>query len=203
VTKQNKVRRTRRTPEEARGAAVAAARRLLLTDGPDAITLQAVAAHLGMSHTNLIHHFGSAAGLQSALMRDMVAELTGTIERAIERLRAGQGNVRDFVEIVFDAFDKGGAGRLAAWIALQGEQGRLDPMGEVVRNYVENVERGADPAHGDAHQRVTSATLLVTVAAFGDAVIGDALRQMVGRERDAVRRIIGDLLPLVVVPPAR
>lgn len=198
MIRQNKARRTRRTPEEARGAAIAAARRLLLTEGPDAITLQAVAANLGMSHTNLIHHFGSAAGLQSALMRDMVAELTGTIETAIGRLRAGHANLRDFVDIVFDVFDKGGAGRLAAWIALQGEQDLLDPIGDVVRNYIQNVERGADPAHGNVHERVTAATLLVTVAALGDAVIGDALRQMVGRERDAVRRIVGALLPLVV-----
>ena len=203
MPKLNKVtgRRVRRTPEEARGAALTAARRLLLTQGPNAITLQAVAAELGMSHTNLIHHFGSADGLQSALMRDMVAELTSTIESGIEQLRAGRGNIGDFVDIVFDAFDTGGAGRLAAWIALQGEQGRLDPMGEVVRNYIRNVERGADPGKGNVHERITSATLLVTVAAFGDAVIGDALRQMVGREREAVRRMIGALLPSIVAQP--
>ena len=119
----------------------------------------------------------------------------------IEQLRAGRGNIGDFVDIVFDAFDTGGAGRLAAWIALQGEQGRLDPMGEVVRNYIRNVERGADPGKGNVHERITSATLLVTVAAFGDAVIGDALRQMVGREREAVRRMIGALLPSIVAQP--
>jgi TetR/AcrR family transcriptional regulator, repressor for neighboring sulfatase len=203
VIKHNKLpgRRLRRTPEEARSTALVSARKLLLEQGPDAITLQAVAADVGMSHTNVIHHFGSAAGLQSALMRDMVAELTATLEKGIERLRAGHGNVRDFVDVVFDAFDSGGAGRLAAWLALSGREGRLDPIGEVVRNYINNVERGADPTHGNVHERLTSATLLVTVAAFGDAVIGDSLRQMVGREREAVRRIVGNLLPLLVTPP--
>jgi TetR/AcrR family transcriptional regulator, repressor for neighboring sulfatase len=200
VPKQNKVtgRRLRRTPEEARGAALSAARHLLLTAGPDAITLQAVAADLGMSHTNLIHHFGSAAGLQSALMHEMVSELTATIETGIEQLRAGHGSLSDFVDIVFDAFDRGGAGRLAAWIALSGDHARLDPMGQVVGNYIRNIERGADPARGDVHERLTSATLLVAVAAFGDTLIGDALRQMVDREREAVRRMIGRLLPLIV-----
>jgi AcrR family transcriptional regulator len=199
---KNTPKRLRRTSEEARTLALVSARKLLLVEGPDAITQQAVAADLGMSHTNLIHHFGSAAGLQTALMRDMVSELTATIEQAVIRLRAGQGDMRDFVDIVFDAFDSGGAGQLAAWIVLSGESDRLAPVGEVVRNYVQNVERGAEHIGGDIHGRVTSATLLVTMAAFGDAVIGDNLRSMVGRERNAVRKIIGDLLPYILIPAA-
>jgi TetR/AcrR family transcriptional regulator, repressor for neighboring sulfatase len=198
VAKNNKVRRVRRTPEEARTLALASARRLLLADGPDAITLQSVATDLGMSHTNLIHHFGSAAGLQSELMRQMMSELTAAIESAVMRLRAGKGEFRDFVDIVFDAFDRGGAGRLAAWIVLSGESTRLAPIGEVVRDYIDSVERSADPAVQDVHERVTSATLFVTMAALGDAIIGNPLRRMVGRERDAVRRIIGRLLPVVL-----
>jgi AcrR family transcriptional regulator len=192
VARNTNARRVRRTPEEARTLALASARRLLLADGPDAITLQSVATDLGMSHTNLIHHFGSAAGLQS--------ELTAAIESAVMRLRAGKGEFRDFVDIVFDAFDRGGAGRLAAWIVLSGEATRLAPVGEVVRDYIDSVERGADAGADtrDVHQRVTSATLFVTMAALGDAIIGNHLRRMVGRERDAVRKIIGRLLPVVL-----
>jgi TetR/AcrR family transcriptional regulator, repressor for neighboring sulfatase len=198
VAKKSNARRVRRTPEEARTLALASARRLLLADGPDAITLQSVATDLGMSHTNLIHHFGSAAGLQSELMRQMMSELTAAIESAVMRLRAGKGEFRDFVDIVFDAFDRGGAGRLAAWIVLSGEATRLAPVGEVVRDYIDSVERSADPGAQDVHERVTSATLFVTMAALGDAIIGNHLRRMVGRERDAVRRIIGRLLPVVL-----
>ncbi len=198
VAKKSNARRVRRTPEEARTLALASARRLLLAEGPDAITLQSVATDLGMSHTNLIHHFGSAAGLQSELMRQMVSELTAAIESAVMRLRAGKGEFRDFVDIVFDAFDRGGAGRLAAWIVLSGEATRLAPVGEVVRDYIDSVERSADPGVQDVHERVTSATLFVTMAALGDAIIGNHLRRMVGRERDAVRRIIGRLLPVVL-----
>lgn len=198
VAKNSNTRRVRRTPEEARTLALASARRLLLVDGPDAITLQSVATDLGMSHTNLIHHFGSAAGLQSELMRQMMSELTAAIESAVMRLRAGKGEYRDFIDIVFDAFDRGGAGRLAAWIVLSGEATRLAPIGEVVRDYIDSVERGADPGVQDVHERVTSATLFVTMAALGDAIIGNHLRRMVGRERDAVRRIVGRLLPVVL-----
>ncbi|MET0536251.1 MAG: TetR/AcrR family transcriptional regulator [Steroidobacter sp.] len=193
--------RIRRTPEEARTLALASARRLLLAEGPNAITLQAVAADLGMSHTNLIHHFGSAAGLQSELMRQMVSELTATIESAVMRLRAGKGEMKDFVDIVFDAFDQGGAARLAAWMVLSGESMHLAPIGEVVRDHIDSVERGAET--NDArlmHERITAATLFVAVAGLGDAIIGNQLRKMVGRERDAVRNLIGSLLPLVLYP---
>lgn len=203
TAKSGHVPRVRRTPEEARTLALASARRLLLAEGPDAITLQSVASDLGMSHTNLIHHFGSASGLQSELMRQMVSELTATIESAVMRLRTGKGEVKDFVDIVFDAFDRGGAGRLAAWMALTGESMHLEPIGEVVRDYIDSVERAAD-GDGDAasiHERVTSATLFVTVAALGDAIIGNELRKMVGREREAVRKLMGALLPAVLTGP--
>ena len=196
--------RIRRTPEEARTLALASARRLLLAEGPNAITLQSVAADLGMSHTNLIHHFGSAGGLQSELMRQMVSELTATIEAAVMRLRAGKGEVKDFVNIVFDAFDQGGAARLAAWMVLSGESMNLAPIGEVVRDHIDSVERGADANKaGSIHERITSATLFVTVAALGDAIIGNQLRKMVGREREAVRNLMGTLLPLVLDPPPK
>jgi hypothetical protein len=42
--------------------------------------------------------------------------------------------------------------------------------------------------------------LFVTVAALGDAIIGNELRKMVGRERETVRKLIGALLPAVLEP---
>ena len=48
-------------------AALEAARALLVEAGPQAVTLKAVAGRIGRTHANLLHHFGSAAGLQKAL----------------------------------------------------------------------------------------------------------------------------------------
>ncbi|MBC7984538.1 MAG: TetR/AcrR family transcriptional regulator [Candidatus Obscuribacterales bacterium] len=188
--------RQRRSPEEVRRRALESARSLLAANGPTAITLKAVADDLGMTHTNLIHHFGSAGELQSALMREMVRELTLTIEGAMARSSAGEVNRRQFVDLVFDAFDQGGAGRLAAWIVMSGNARLLAPVGQVVREYVTNVEQtialhSRDPK---LHERVTSSLLLVTLAALGDAIIGDTLRKMVERDRDALREIITNLL---------
>ncbi len=191
-------RRQRRQPEEVRTCALESARKLLLSHGPDAITLKAVADDLGMTHTNLIHHFGSAAGLQSALMREMVSTLTATLEAAVVRYRAGNGDVREFVDIVFDAFDNGGAGRLAAWLMVSGNAKLFAPVGEVVRDYLMHVEEGAhvDTAQAaDLHRRHTTSMLFMVITAFGDAIIGDTMRKMVDRERETIRNVVRDFLP--------
>jgi AcrR family transcriptional regulator len=201
---QTPVRRQRRQPDEVRSAAIEAARNLLASDGPNAITLKAVASELGMTHTNLIHHFGSAGDLQSALMKEMVRELTATIEAAIAESGAGAGNRRLFVDLVFDAFDKGGAGRLAAWIVMSGNARLLTPVGQVVREYVSYVEKEMAKEGGDErlHERVTSSLMLVTLAALGDSIIGDVLRKMVERDRDALRGVITELLHVIHHDPA-
>ena len=60
------LKRRKRSPEEAREESLAAARELLLTRGPKAVTLANVGQAIGMTHANVIHHFGSAADLQTA-----------------------------------------------------------------------------------------------------------------------------------------
>ena len=84
------ISRKRLNPEESRAAALEAARMLLLDQGPQAVTLKAVAAKIGQTHANLLHHFGSAAGLQAELARSIADRVTGTIAEAVERARIGE-----------------------------------------------------------------------------------------------------------------
>ncbi|HET9628547.1 MAG TPA: TetR family transcriptional regulator, partial [Novosphingobium sp.] len=65
LTKQSSRRRL--PQEQSRALALDAARALLLEAGPQAVTLKSVAARIDRTHANLLHHFGSAAGLQRAL----------------------------------------------------------------------------------------------------------------------------------------
>ena len=81
--------RKRLSPEESRDAALEAARALLIEDGPQAVTLKAVAARVGRTHANLLHHFGSAAGLQKALIASLAQSVTAEIGDAVLRARAG------------------------------------------------------------------------------------------------------------------
>src|SRR4051795_12849176 len=101
--------RKRLSPEASRSAALEAARRLLLAEGPQAVTLKAVAAEVGRTHANLLHHFGSAAGLQGELARSIAESVTSSIAETVERARAGQADPREIVDRIFDLFDREGA----------------------------------------------------------------------------------------------
>jgi TetR/AcrR family transcriptional regulator, repressor for neighboring sulfatase len=193
--------RRRRSAQEARGEALAAARKLLIERGPYAVTLKAVADELGMSHTNLLHHFGSAGELQSELMSAMVRDLAAALMDAVAHLRSDAGAPRALVDMVFDAFDKGGAGRLAAWIGLSGSFDSLEPVRDAVDELVCALEEKFAQEQGDPHLGVTSSVLFIALMAFGDSVIGEPLREMLDRERTAGRKIAAFLLPKFFLSP--
>ncbi len=188
-------KRRRRGPEEARREAVATARDLLIAGGPKAVTLKAVGARIGVTHANLIHHFGSAAGLQSALMGSMVRDLNDALAAAVTNLRSDEGAPRALVDEVFEAVDVGGAGRLAAWIALSGDLEHLEPVRAAVQDMVEAVYEKFAEAGEEGRRRITRAILFMALTAFGDAVIGASLRDMLGEGDDAARDIVARLLP--------
>ena len=72
------LKRSRLSPDESRLIALEAARDLLLEAGPQAVTLKAVGNRIGRTHANLLHHFGSAAGLQKALAGYLADAITAT-----------------------------------------------------------------------------------------------------------------------------
>lgn len=197
TTQKRSVRR-RRQPEEAREEALASARRLLLEKGPDAVTLKAVAEDLGMTHTNLLHHFGSAGDLQSALMTAMIQDLGQALEEAIRELQTGRplpAQVSLLVDRMFDAFDQGGAGRLAAWLALSKRSGDLEAVESSVTALVTTIQEKFARRDDEGFRAVTSAVLVLTLCAFADSLAGEALSAMLGRERRAARAAAAELLP--------
>ena len=120
-------RRRRRNPDDVRTEAIAAARQLLVTGGPDAVTLQSVAGALNMAHGNITHHFGSAANLQTALADALIADMIAAVREGTNRLRTGAITETDLVDLIFDSFERDGVGRLIGWLAAQGSD-RLDTM---------------------------------------------------------------------------
>lgn len=193
-----RVKRRKRLGAEVREEGLAAARGLLLKGGPAAVTLANIGDEIGMSHANVLHHFGSAASLQSALMGSMINDLTVALDHVVEMLKTDAAAPRVIADRVFDAFDKGGAGQLAAWIILSGDIAHLAPVREAVRSLVEAiVGQSKDEA---APERVRLAVLMMAVTAFGDAVIGPHVRDMLDQKDDAMRDLIARILPLFLIP---
>lgn len=177
------------------------ARALLLSGGPDAVTLSAVAADIGVTHANLIHHFGSAAGLQTSLMGSMVDDLNQALDVAVTRLRTDEGAPLELINAVFDAFSEGGAGRLAAWIALTGDLTHLEPVRDAVLNLVNVIMEKMGEESPEARRRIGSAVLFIALSAFGEALIGPILRTMLDQPDDAGRKVVASLLPQFIQKP--
>jgi AcrR family transcriptional regulator len=189
--------RKRLSPEESRTAALEAARYLLMETGPQSVTLKAVAGRIGRTHANLLHHFGSASGLQKALARHLAETVCGTIKEAVHASRAGVGSPREVVDLTFDAFDKEGAGALASWMLLTGNEDALDPIVEAIHELVDEIA----PEEADSHSGVLAlheTTLTLVLLALGNALMGPPLARSLGlpegsaRDR-AERLLIGSL----------
>lgn len=182
--------RRRMTPEESRDAALEAARALLLEQGPQAVTLKAVAARIGRTHANLLHHFGSAAGLQKALIGRMASHITGTIREAVLRTRAGDQGPDEVVNLTFDAFDTGGAGALASWMILSGNEDALDPILTAIHDLVDELAED----HSEEERPIHEETLQLVLMALGDALLGAPMARALGLPREKARELAKEML---------
>lgn len=184
--------RRRLSPDDARAAAVEAAHRLLLEDGASAITLQAVAARVGRTHANLLHHFGSAAGLHRALAEEIARRVSASITEAIARVRRGEGTPRDVVDATFDSFAADRVGELIGWIALTRQREALAPVTETIASILAGFRAAGDP------RPIDRVILGLVLLAIGDSLVGQEIAAATGDSADDVREIavaqIGALL---------
>jgi AcrR family transcriptional regulator len=175
--------RKRLTPEESRDAAIEAARALLVEQGPQAVTLKAVAARIGRTHANLLHHFGSAADLQKALITHLADSITAQIGAAAKRARVGEADPREVVDLTFDAFAHG-AGAMATWMILSGNHDALDPVLNAIHRLVDELAEDEDSG-----KLIYEDTLQLVLMAMGDALLGKAMASALGLPPEAARTI--------------
>ena len=179
----------RLSPEESRSAALEAARQILVETGPAAVTLKAVAGRIDRTHANLLHHFGSAAGLQKALAAYQAETVCATIGRKMAESPPGERNVREIVDLAFDAFNEGGAGALATWMVATGNDDALDPIVDAIHKLID----GMSP---DALEKrlMHEDTLALVLMALGDAQLGGPMAEALGLPRDTSRVLATELI---------
>jgi AcrR family transcriptional regulator len=175
--------RPRLQPQVMREIALAEARAVLIEEGPQAVTLAAVAKRISRTHANLLHHFGSAEGLRTAMAEMMMARITAEVREAVLLSRAIEGDARDVVDRVFDAFEKEGMAALVSWMILSRDHAALKPILDSVHDLVEQLgdHRGASVRH---------ITLSLFLAALGDGLIGTQMADALELPRDAGREVI-------------
>ena len=182
----DKQKRVRRRPEDAKALILDAAEASMKAGGPAALRLQDVARAAGVSHPTILHHFRSREGLVRALnLRSLEALTTGLVDRMREA-QAGDEGIRR----TFEAYRDGLAQR-TIWL-LQAEE---TPSGQANVGMFEDIVQGlhvirqrmALPGHVPDIEDTRSVVHLTTIAAFGDALIGQRLRSGAGADEEARR----------------
>ena len=175
--------RKRLSPGESRTAALDAAHDILLADGPQAVTLKAVAAKIGRTHANLLHHFGTALDLQKALAAMLAAKVCALIADAVIKARRGEADPRTIVDLTFAAFDKQGAGALSTWMIISGNKDALDPILTALHKIVNDLSDESDATLIAEH------TLMLVFMALGDALLGRSMADALGLPLTAAKDI--------------
>jgi TetR/AcrR family transcriptional regulator, repressor for neighboring sulfatase len=175
-----RVKRIRRTPEEARRLILETAQALIARTGPEGLRLQDIAVAAGISHSLILHHFGSREGLVRALTRQAIAELR---DKLVAAMASGESSVEQQLDRVFDAFRDGLAQRLA-WLATVDSGGGADGTQMILRDIADGLHArriAAAPPGAAATRHDTDHLIhLVATAAFGDALFGAQLHRSAG-----------------------
>jgi AcrR family transcriptional regulator len=185
---------------------LAAAEGLLVASGPEALRLTEIAARAGVSHPNVLYHFGSVAELQRQLAQRVAVRLASEIARVFAGDEGARMPIDRAIAAVFAVFDERGYARLLAWLALSANEPTWDALGS-------NLEflRAAIVAHpalrGDANaerrRRVVPVIELVIVSAVGYGLIGHTVEGFFApdAQRPNVARLLGELLVAVSKQP--
>jgi AcrR family transcriptional regulator len=175
-----RVKRLRRTPEEARRLILETAQSLIASTGPEGLRLQDIAAGAGISHSLILHHFGSREGLVRALTRQAVAELR---DKLVAAMASGESSVEQQLDRVFDAFRDGLAQRLA-WLATVDRGGGAEGTQMILRDIADRLHArrvaAAPPGAVIPRDDTDSLIHLAAAAAFGDALFGAQLHRSAG-----------------------
>ena len=172
-----KTKRVRRQPEEARQLILDAAETSMGAEGPAGLRLQDVARKAGVSHPTILHHFGSRDGLVRALYLRTLEDLKTAVIAHLDQ--ASDEGIR----LTFAAYRQGLAQRIL-WLMQSPTPapGRLSIFEEIVRSVHEARMQRADASKSVDVADTRAVVHLITIAAFGDAVIGPRLRQADGPE---------------------
>ncbi len=175
--------------------------------GPDALRLTEVATRAGVSHPNVLYHFGSVAKLQAQLAQRVAVRLAGEVASIFEAGISGKMPIGTAVEAVFRVFDTSGYARLLAWLELS----RNKPTWEALSQKLSLLSTlvVAHPAlQGDANaairRRVVPVIELVILSAIGFGLSGRTVSDLFVPDdrRPSVARVLSELL-MNAANPAR
>ncbi len=189
--RKNKQPRIRRTPEESRANILASAERLLTEQGPQTLRLADVAKEAGVANATVLHHFGTIDGVHTALMERMIAELVEKV-MAIELTEDTEVSRAQALTTLFEAFEQKQASKLAAWLELTHQAGRLTNVRQVVRDVTRTKFH-----HQNVPEDVVEDVMLVCITlALGVGLFGQTLSEMLAKPPSRAKEMALSVLML-------
>ena len=206
-----KLKRIRRTPEEARRVILDAAERRLSELGPEGIRLQDIAADVGISHPTILHHFETREGLVLALTQRATEQLRAELLAAFSVPQASDPDIHPILDRVFDVLSRQGHARLLGWMILSGIAGRQTGPG-LLKELTDLIHalrsRECKARHLPIPEREDTLfiVMLGAITAFGDGLFGPLVRGATGAADDKTmpdrfRAWFAKLLRSQIFPP--
>jgi AcrR family transcriptional regulator len=167
-------RRRRTDPDAARETVLDAAEALLRAEGPSALRLGEIAARAGLSHSNVLYHFGGMKNLEARLGRRIalrLAEELAEVHRSESgaELPSAAANSR-----LFEVLGQPENARLIAWMLVASEPAELEPLAASIRSTCEIVAAHASFAglpHDIVFREVANSAQIAIAAALGFGLI--------------------------------
>jgi len=193
ATKPPTAKRVRRSVADARALILSSAQTRLKDVGPEGLQIKEIAAIAGVTHSTILHHFGSAEGLRTSLAEQMVEKLLGDILAVMDQREILDPSDNTILFRVFEVLSDDGNARLLAWTMLKGtelEQGQ-DTLKGLFDQLLVGVVEAVQTAAGDmvvkdsvAERQARFIIYLVASTAVGDGIAGSYLAQLVGLDED-------------------
>jgi TetR/AcrR family transcriptional regulator, repressor for neighboring sulfatase len=193
------VKRRRLDAADARESILAAAEGLLVDGGPDALRLTEVATRAGVSHPNVLYHFGSVSELQAQLAQRVAVRLAGEMAQVFAQGMSGQMPLEQAIDAVFRVFDEGGFARLLAWLELSKNEPTFEALAsklELLRKVISSHPALQGEENARRRRRVVPVIELVIVSAIGYGLVGRTVDTFFIEEehRPSVARLLRELI---------
>jgi len=201
------VKRRRLDAADARESILAAAEALLVEGGPDALRLTEVATRAGVSHPNVLYHFGSVSELQAQLAQRVAVRLAGEMAQVFAQGMSGQMPLEQAIDAVFRVFDEGGFARLLAWLELSKNEPTFEALAsklELLRKVIASHPLLQGEENARRRRRIVPIIELVIVSAIGYGLVGKTVDTFFIEEehRPSVARLLRELIAMASGMPA-
>jgi len=196
-------RRRRRTADVARREILDAAKKRLMEGGPDNVRLKLIGEDVGMSHSSILHHFGSRDGLMEALRSDAFSALAKDLAGRMATPADGDPVV-DLFEKISSTLGEQGYARLLAWQLMAGNLPDRASIGKAVFGpdgsgglldglvgQLHGMRRDRAEKHGETEPDVDETRMIVATFActlLGEALAGHLMVRSAGLGEDAADR---------------